>query len=234
MARKVRHSSLESRTARLKLAVRRKPYSGPSLARGVPLLYRRNKTNGSWVLKASDGHGAYWTKAIAEADDHDESNGKTILNFFEAQDQAKKLARGEDGSTDNAPITVDGALKDYRRDLEARGANPYNADMAAPASLQRAVVEASGIARGHRAEEMARRPAGHDGTGHDQSARPLPVRRAGTGDAARRAHSEPTSMGNRACQSAGCAGSPQRDHLRTTRCANSSAPPMDLITSSGC
>jgi integrase len=128
MARKVRHSSLETRTARLKLVVRRKPYSGPSLSRGVALQYRRNKTNGTWVLKASDGHGAYWTKAIAEADDHDDSNGKTILNFFEAQDQAKKLARGEDGSADSAPITVDSALKDYRRDLEARAANPYNAD----------------------------------------------------------------------------------------------------------
>jgi integrase len=128
VARKVRHSSLETRTARLKLAVRRKPYSGPSLARGVALLYRRNKTNGTWVLKASDGHGKYWTKALAEADDHDDSNGKTILNFFEAQDAAKKLARGEDGSTGNAPITVDGALKDYRRDLEARDANPYNAE----------------------------------------------------------------------------------------------------------
>jgi hypothetical protein len=92
------------------------------------LLYRRNKTNGSWVLKASDGHGAYWTKAIAEADDHDESNGKTILNFFEAQDVAKKLARSEDGGADTAPITVDDALNDYRRDLEARSANPYNAD----------------------------------------------------------------------------------------------------------
>src|SRR5712672_1590147 len=128
MARRVRHSSLETRTARLKLAVRRKPYSGPSLARGVTLQYRRNKTNGSWVIKASDGHGAYWTKAIAEADDHDESNGKTILTFFEAQDQAKKLARGGDDSADSSPISVDSALTDYRRDLEARGANPYNAD----------------------------------------------------------------------------------------------------------
>ena len=25
-------------------------------------------------------------------------------------------------------LTVDGALKDYRRDLEARNANPYNAE----------------------------------------------------------------------------------------------------------
>ncbi len=128
MARKVRHSSLETRTARLKLAVRRKPYSGPSLARGVALLYRRNKTNGTWVLKASDGHGKYWTKAIAEADDHDESNGKSILTFFEAQDVAKQLARGEDGSTGTTPITVDSALRDYRRDLISRNANPYNAD----------------------------------------------------------------------------------------------------------
>jgi integrase len=129
MARKVRHSSLETRTARLKFAVRRKPYSGPSLARGVALLYRRNKTNGTWVLKASDGHGKYWTKAIAEADDHDESNGKTILNFFEAQDQAKKLARGaDDGSTGTAPLTVEGALTDYRTDLITGAANPYNAD----------------------------------------------------------------------------------------------------------
>jgi integrase len=63
------------------------------------------------------------------ADDHDESNGNAILNFFEAQDQAKKLARGgDDGSAGTAPITVDSALKDYRRDLEARSANPYNAD----------------------------------------------------------------------------------------------------------
>jgi len=128
LGRNVRYSSLETRTARLKLAVRRKPYSGPSLARGVTLQYRRNKTNGTWVLKASNGHGKYWTKVIAEADDFDESNGSTILTFFEVQDVAKKLARGDDGTSDNAPISVDDALKAYRRDLEARSANPYNAD----------------------------------------------------------------------------------------------------------
>src|SRR4051812_7191928 len=95
MARKTRHSKPETRTARLKLAVRRKPYNGPSLARGVQLHYRRNKTNGTWVLKASDGHGKYWTKAFAEADDFDEANGGKVLTFFQAQDTAKKLARGD-------------------------------------------------------------------------------------------------------------------------------------------
>ena len=128
MARKVSFSALESRSARLRLKIRRLPYSGPSLARGISLMYRRNKTNGTWVLKASDGHGAYWTKGFALADDFENSDAKNVLTFHEAQDAAKKLARGENGSADNAPITLDGALKDYRRDLEARNANPYNSD----------------------------------------------------------------------------------------------------------
>jgi integrase len=128
LARKVSFSALESRSARLRLKIRRRPYSGPSLARGIALMYRRNKTNGTWVLKVSDGHGAYWTKGFALADDFEDADAKNVLTFYEAQDAAKKLARSDDGSADNAPITVDGALKDYRRDLEARGANPYNAE----------------------------------------------------------------------------------------------------------
>ena len=64
MARKVSFSALESRSARLRLKIRRRPYSGPSLARGISLMYRRNKTNGTWVLKASDGHGTYWTQGL--------------------------------------------------------------------------------------------------------------------------------------------------------------------------
>jgi hypothetical protein len=128
MARKVSFSALESRSARLRLKVRRRPYSGPSLARGISLMYRRNGTNGTWVIKASDGHGAYWTKAFALADDFEDADGKNVLTFYQAQDAAKKLARGEDGGAGNAPITVDGALTAYKTDLEARGANPYNAD----------------------------------------------------------------------------------------------------------
>src|SRR5262245_32027269 len=127
MARRVSFTALESRSARLRLKIRRRPYSGPSLARGIALMYRRNKTNGSWVLKASDGHGAYWTKGFALADDLEDSDGKAVLTFYQAQDHAKKLARGDGGSPCNAPVRVDGALKNDKRDLEARNANPYNA-----------------------------------------------------------------------------------------------------------
>jgi integrase len=93
------------------------------------LLYRRNRTNGTWVVKASDGHGSYWTKGIAEADDHDESNGKTILSFYEAQDLAKKLAHRQPGDVgdDSRPATVAEALDAYEADLIARNASVYNA-----------------------------------------------------------------------------------------------------------
>src|SRR6516225_3396796 len=123
MARKISFSALESRSARLRMKIRRRPYAGPSLARGISLMYRRNKTNGTWVLKASNGHGAYWTKGFALADDFEDCDGKTVLTFYQAQ-----LARGDDDSAGAAPLTVDSALKDYRRDLEARNANPYNAE----------------------------------------------------------------------------------------------------------
>ena len=129
MARKVRNSLLESRSARLRLAPRRKPYSGPSLGRGMALLYRRNKTNGSWVAKVSDGHGAYWTKAFAEADDFDASDGNNILDFYEAQTVAKTLARRQpsDVGDDSRPATVAEALDTYEADLKARGGSVYNA-----------------------------------------------------------------------------------------------------------
>jgi integrase len=127
--RKLHDPKLETPTARLLLAVRRKPYNGPKLARGVTLQYRRNKGSGAWVLKVANGSGKYWSKVVAEADDFDPGNGKTILDFFEVQDVAKKLAgRGDVADDAASPITVDGALKSYRADLIARSANAYNAD----------------------------------------------------------------------------------------------------------
>ena len=95
----------------------------------MALLYRRNKTNGSWVAKVSDGHGAYWTKAFAEADDFDASDGKNILDFYEAQTVAKTLARRQPGDVgdDSRPATVAEALDAYEADLKARAGSVYNA-----------------------------------------------------------------------------------------------------------
>jgi integrase len=126
MARKVRDSRLESRSARLRLAIRKKPYTGPSVARGIMLLYRRNRGNGTWVVKASTGHGAYWTKAFGESDDYEESDRQRVLTFHEAQDMAKRVARGDDDAANSKPLTVADALAAYERDLASRGAGYAN------------------------------------------------------------------------------------------------------------
>jgi hypothetical protein len=103
MARKVSFSALESRSARLRLKIRRRPYSGPQLARGIALMYRRNKTNGTWVLKASDGHGSYWTKGFALADDFEDADAKNILTFYQAH-YGRCVVHGNTVLTEEVPV----------------------------------------------------------------------------------------------------------------------------------
>ena len=134
--------------------IRRRPYSGPSLARGILLMYRRNKTNGTWVLKVSDGHGAYWTKAFALADDFEDADGKNVLTFHQAQEQAKKLAAAVMATPTPADHGRWRAESLQDRSDGARGQS-LQRRMAARTPHQRAAVEAGGVARGHRVEEMA-------------------------------------------------------------------------------
>jgi integrase len=90
--------------------------------------YRRNATAGTWVVRAADGKGGNWTKAIGAADDFDEADGKAVLDFWQAQDCARAFARvGRDGDGDNAgPLTMSKALDQYRADLETRGGDTGN------------------------------------------------------------------------------------------------------------
>jgi integrase len=137
MARRPRAARLETRTARLKLPVRRKPFDFTSISPGIALGYRRCASAGRWVVKVADGSGGHWTKAVGVADDHEQANGEHVLDFWQAQDKARALARGKDDQS-GRPGTVAEALADYERDLIARGANATNARRAralVPASL---------------------------------------------------------------------------------------------------
>src|SRR5262245_45607491 len=97
MARRPRASQVETRTARLKLPVRGKPYSFVTIAPRTALGYRRNRTGaGTWVMRVADGHGGNWLKNVGVADDFQDSDNETILSFHEAQDRARALARGKD------------------------------------------------------------------------------------------------------------------------------------------
>ena len=60
-----------------------------------------------------------------------------VLTFWQAQDKARKLARGQDADA-GRPVTVKEALSDYEKDLEARGGSAMNAQRVhnlLPASL---------------------------------------------------------------------------------------------------
>ena len=119
MARRSRSSTLEHRTNRLKLPIQRKPHAFTTVAPGVALAYRRCKRSGRWIARVADGKGGNWQKAFAVADDYEDANGESVLDFWQAQTRAKALARGnvETGK----PITVSEALNDYERDLRGRG-----------------------------------------------------------------------------------------------------------------
>ena len=124
MARRIRNNALENRTGRLKLPIAKKPIF-VRIGHGISLGYRRNQTAGTWVLKVSDGKGGARTSSVGTADDFDDANGISILNYWQAQDLAKKKA---DSSSDalTAPIlTIRMAAETYLDVLT--GQNPRTA-----------------------------------------------------------------------------------------------------------
>src|SRR5215469_2448627 len=115
-------TKLDSKTARLKLTVRKKPYPH-RIAPGIRLAYRRNEGAGTWSVL---GGGGGWLKRIGIADDLEAADGVTVLDFWQASDRARDLARTREGDSSKL-VSVAAALDAYAADLRARGSNPYNA-----------------------------------------------------------------------------------------------------------
>src|SRR5262249_61904076 len=110
---------LDSKAARLKLSVRRKPYTN-RIAPGVRLCYRRNDGPfGSWSVL---GDGGRWLKRIGSADDLEPANGVDVLDYWQACERARNLASGGGGG----PDTRAGAPGTYNPDPEAPAAQPHN------------------------------------------------------------------------------------------------------------
>jgi integrase len=113
---------LDSKTARLKLPVRKKSYTA-RIAPGIRLAYRRNEGAGTWSVL---GGGGQWLKKIGIADDLEPADGANVLDYWQASARARDLARAKDADS-GKPITVAEALEAYAADLRARGSDPYNA-----------------------------------------------------------------------------------------------------------
>ncbi|MCC7203111.1 MAG: site-specific integrase [Nitrospirae bacterium] len=117
MAKATRDTRLENRTARAKLVIRHQPYF-KLISEGLHLGYRKGKQSSKWIARLYNGK-TYIFHVLAEADDFRDSNGIDILNYFEAQDKARKYAddcvKKEVGTTleISKPYTVQDAVNDY-------------------------------------------------------------------------------------------------------------------------
>jgi integrase len=107
---------LETRTARRRLKAQHKPYY-LRIGRSVYLSYRRGvgQPEGRWGIRTYAGDKRYKEKSFAIADDVQDSNGRTVLDFDEAQDRARVLAKGFmiGDQTNLGTTTVSNAMEEY-------------------------------------------------------------------------------------------------------------------------
>jgi hypothetical protein len=120
MARRVRGAKIEARSSRLRLPIAKKPVF-VKIGVGLGLGYRRNTTAGTWVVRVADGKGGNWTKAIGIADDHEDADGLRVIDFWQAQDQARAVARFRP-----SPATIAKALNEYEANLKIRSGDVAN------------------------------------------------------------------------------------------------------------
>lgn len=112
MARTARGGRLETRSARLRLAPRGKPYWIDSGKPGLHLGYRRAAgKNGTWVVRRYLGEaGHYETKSFGQADDYSDNDSREVLTYYEAMNQIGTAAPPVRHTN---PITVREAMENY-------------------------------------------------------------------------------------------------------------------------
>jgi integrase len=135
MARKVKHVSIESRTARDKLQPRPKPYF-VALAGRLHLGYRRRRkgkgAQGNWLTRQylgmdAKGVGRYREEDIGLADDHLDANDRDIFNYDQAYAIATKRHADNTEQSPNGPLTVAAALERYFEYIKNEGRAPGDA-----------------------------------------------------------------------------------------------------------
>ena len=117
MARTVRDTKLETRTARLRLPARSEPY-WRGLEKGFALGYRRRVGGGTWLARRRDEKGRYTEHRIGTTDDLQDADGIAVLDYAQAQKAARawwrtELRREEGHDARTGPYSVADALTDY-------------------------------------------------------------------------------------------------------------------------
>ena len=178
MARRVKDQSLDSREARSKLEARGRPY-WRSIGKGLHIGYRKGQGGGAWCIRQYQGEQKYKVETVAIADDREDANGETVLDFWQAQEAARSFRPRKIGA-----YTVKQAIAAY---IDHLGDKPsaYDAKLrlnafALPAFGNKAVneLEAGEIRKWHR--QIARLPARkRTKYGHQQAYRQHRLQRPG-------------------------------------------------------
>jgi integrase len=144
MARIVKDTSLDSRTARSRLKPRGKPY-WRSLEPKLHLGFRKPRGRkgkpaggGAWVARYYVGKQCYVTETIGTADDLSDADGVTILSFAQAQAVARKRMseRGHsEAGIAAGPLTVREAVEQYLGWLESKRKSAYHSRRTAEALI---------------------------------------------------------------------------------------------------
>jgi integrase len=150
MARTVRDTNLETRTARLRLPIRTEPY-WRGLEKGFALGYRRRAMGGTWLARRRQADGGYAERRIGTSDDLQDADGVAVLDYGQAQKAARDWWRAEERreeghDTRQGPLTVADAVADYLKAYERRGG--------------KAVYETKRAAETHILPELATTPVG--------------------------------------------------------------------------
>jgi len=125
VARLIRDAKLETRTARSRLAISPKPYFR-RLEIGFHLGYRRLSDAGTWIARRFAENGRYREARLGIADDTQDADGVSTLDYAHAQTAAREWWRAElrrEQGHDHrvGPYTVADAISDYLEDFERRG-----------------------------------------------------------------------------------------------------------------
>ncbi len=116
MARSARKLSLETRTARARLVMRRAPYF-VKIAKGLRLGYYRGSACGTWIGSRYRGGGCYDTTALGPADDLADADAIGVLDFWQAQAATRQWAEKQrlidEDIVRAEPYTVADAVHDY-------------------------------------------------------------------------------------------------------------------------
>jgi integrase len=120
MARTIKDTNLDSRTARGRLKASGKPYYR-ALEPGLHLGYRKPLAgSGKWVARHYVGSQSYVVEVLATADDYSDADGVAILDYRQAQTMARErmVARAHTAAGKTGPLTVRAVMKTYLEFLD--------------------------------------------------------------------------------------------------------------------